>query len=33
MAKKLGEILIDTNVVTDKQLQEALTLQKKAAKL
>lgn len=32
MAKKLGEILKDTNVITEKQLQEALALQKKSGK-
>ena len=32
MAKKLGEILIETSVVTEKQLQEALVLQKKSGK-
>lgn len=32
MVKKLGEILKETNVITEKQLQEALTLQKKSGK-
>ena len=32
MVKKLGEILIETNVLTEKQLQEALALQKKSGK-
>ncbi len=32
MAKKLGEIMIDTSIITEKQLQEALALQKKSGK-
>ena len=32
MAKKLGELLIETSVLTEKQLQEALSLQKKSGK-